>query len=65
MRQFNLIRVNSPQLAAKGLFLIGALIPRSLLRGSSFLNFGKMKTGMWEGFWRFPACSAKEKPLKN
>ena len=34
---FNLIRVNSPQLAAKGLFLIGALIPRSLLRGSSFV----------------------------
>ena len=33
--RFNLIRVNSPQLAAKGLFLIGALIPRSLLRGSS------------------------------
>ena len=33
--ELNLIRVNSPQLAAKGLFLIGALIPRSLLRGSS------------------------------
>ena len=35
LASFNLIRVNSPQLAAKGLFLIGALIPRSLLRGSS------------------------------